>query len=187
MRKLKIVEYYRVCTKTSPLFLYSSYFLFLLLQPRKFKRKRFHKKRNFKIWSYKDLTYGTAGVRLQQSLRLSAKQMYRTKLFLKRAVRKSDRTQRYMWFSAFPHIPLSRKGKGSRMGKGAGKLAAWCIQIKPGTIFVEFIHLRFGRAAYFYKQIAYKSPVRVQLVMHTMGSISIRQTARANTTLLPVN
>lgn len=73
------------------------------------------------------------------------------------------------------------------MGKGAGKLAAWCIQIKPGTIFVEFIHLRFGRAAYFYKQIAYKSPVRVQLVMHTMGSISIRQTARANTTLLPVN
>jgi hypothetical protein len=40
--------------------------------------------------------YGTSGIRIQQALRLSAKQIYRTKLFLKRAIRKSDRTQRYM-------------------------------------------------------------------------------------------
>lgn len=159
----------------------------MLLQPRKFKRKSFHKKRNFKNWSFKDLSYGTAGIRIQQSLRLSAKQIYRTKLFLKRAVRKSDRTQRYMWFAAFPHIPLTRKGKGSRMGKGSGKLSTWCIQLKPGTVLIELLHLRFGRISYFFKQISYKSPVNVQLIIHNMGSVSIRQTARANTTLLPFN
>lgn len=157
----------------------------MLLQPRKFKRKNFQKKRNCNLWSYNTLSYGTSGIRIQQSLRLSAKQIYRAKLFLKRAARKSERTQRFMWFAAFPHIPLTRKGKGSRMGKGAGKLSTWSVQLKPGIVLIELLHLRFGRIAYFFKQVSYKSPVQVQLITCTMGSISVRQTSRANNTLLP--
>lgn len=159
----------------------------MLLQPRKFKRKSLQKRRSFKLWSHHDLTYGTSGIRIQQALRLSAKQIYRTKLFLKRAVRKADRTQRYMWFAAFPHLPLTRKGKGSRMGKGNGKLAAWCVQLKPGIVLLEFKHLRYGRTAYFFQQIMYKSSVDVQLIVHSMGSFSLRHTSKANTVLMPFN
>ena len=159
----------------------------MLLQPRKFKRKSWQKRRNFKTWTYKSLVYGTSGLRVQQSLRMSSKQIYRLKLFLKRAVRKSDRTQRYMWFSAFPHIPLTKKGKGLRMGKGAGKLASWCTQLRPGTVLVEFKHLRYGRITYFLKQIAYKSPVKVQPIISTMGSFTLNCVSRANITLIPFN
>lgn len=158
-----------------------------MLQPRKFKRKSWQKRRNFKIWTPRLLTYGTSGLRIQQTLRMSAKQIYRMKLFLKRAVRKSDRTQRYMWFAAFPHIPLTKKGKGSRMGKGAGKLSSWCVQLRPGIILVEFKHLRFGRISYFFKQIAYKSPIKVQPIITSMGSFSMNCVSRANVKLLPFN
>ena len=158
-----------------------------MLQPRKFKRKSWQKRRNFKLWTPKTLTYGTSGLRIQQSLRMSAKQIYRMKLFLKRAARKSDTTQRYMWFIAFPHIPLTKKGKGSRMGKGAGKLSSWCVQLSPGIVLVEFKHLRYGRILYFLNQIAFKSPIKVQPLITTTGSFSINCVSRANVTLLPFN
>lgn len=167
--------------------IYSQFLMSLLLQPRKFKRKSLQKNRNFKLWSSHTLSYGTSGVRIQQALHLSAKMIYRMKLFLKRAVRKSDRTQRYMWFSAFPHLPLTRKGKGSRMGKGNGKLSTWWVRLKPGIILVEFKHLRYGRIVYFFKQISYKSPINVQLIVCNMGSVTMRHTSRANATLLPFN
>lgn len=159
----------------------------MLLQPRKFKRKSWQKRRNFKSWTSRALVYGTSGLRIQQSMRMSAKQIYRMKLFLKRAIRKSDRTQRYMWFTAFPHIPLTKKGKGLRMGKGAGKLSSWCVQLRPGTVLVEFKHLRYGRIMYFFRQVAFKSPVDVHLLVTSMGSFSLSSVSRANVKLLPFN
>jgi ribosomal protein L16/L10AE len=53
---------------------------------------------------------------------LSAAQIFRFKLFLKKAVKKSDKTRRFAWLLAFPHLPLTKKPNGIRMGKGKGKL-----------------------------------------------------------------
>jgi len=55
---------------------------------------------------------------------MSARQIYRFKTFLKKAVRKPDITRRSVRFNTFPHLPLTKKPKGQRMGKGAGKLNA---------------------------------------------------------------
>ena len=49
--------------------------------------------------------------------------MFRYKLFLKKAARRTDKTLRKVWFYVFPHLPITRKVAGSRMGKGKGKLA----------------------------------------------------------------
>jgi ribosomal protein L16/L10AE len=49
--------------------------------------------------------------------------MFRLKLFLKKAARKTDKTLRRVWVNTFPHIPLTKKVIGSRMGKGKGKLS----------------------------------------------------------------
>lgn len=159
----------------------------MLLQPRKFKYKSLQKNRGSKNWSSHNLAYGTSGIKIQQSLRLSAKRIYRLKLFLKRAARKSERTQRYMWFIAFPHLPLTKKGKGSRMGKGAGKLSAWSIQLRPGTVMIEFKHLRYGRSVYYFKQISHKMPVRVQLLITALGFTTLRNVSRTVSVLLPFN
>ncbi len=70
------------------------------------------------------VVHGDCGLRTIQPLRMSSKQIFRLKVFLKKAVRKPDITKRLVWFNTFPHMPLTKKPKGMRMGKGAGKLNA---------------------------------------------------------------
>lgn len=100
-----------------------SYLYIMLLRPRKFKYKNIYKRRFFRFANKAGLKFGHVGLQLRQPLRLNSKQMFRYKLFLKKASKRSDKTLRYAWFGLFPHIPISRKVEGSRMGKGKGKLA----------------------------------------------------------------
>ena len=131
----------------------------MMLQPRKFKFKTRHKLRSALLSTYPKLKYGTFALVLLRPLRISAKRIFRLKLFLKRSARRSDITKRSFWVSIFPHLPMSRKPKGMRMGKGAGKLSSWFTQIRGGRQLVEFKNLRKGRAAYYSLQVSHKLPV----------------------------
>lgn len=128
----------------------------MLLQPRKFKYKTRQKKRSIKFPTSPSLRYGRCGVILQSPLRITAKRVFRLKLFLKRSSRKADITKRSFWVFVFPHLPLSRKPKGMRMGKGVGKLSTWYTEIGAGNALIEFKNLRIGRAEHFQKQVAHK-------------------------------
>ena len=66
----------------------------MILQPRKFKFKSRQKVRKAHTPSDSNLSYGTAGVVLMRPLRISAKKIFRLKLFLKKSARKSDITRR---------------------------------------------------------------------------------------------
>ncbi len=129
----------------------------MLLQPRKFKYKTIFKMRkNKKIFKKQVLSYGQGGLQLTKPLMLNSKKIFRLKIFIKKAVRKGDKTKRNFIFNAFPYIPLSKKNIGSRMGKGKGKLATWKSIISPGHILIEFKNLRYGRLNYFIRQLKFK-------------------------------
>jgi len=130
-----------------------------MLQPRKFKFKTRQKRRSAVISSKPKLSYGNIALVITRPMRISAKRIYRLKLFLKRSARRSDVTRRAFWVSVFPHLPMSRKPKGMRMGKGVGKLSTWYTQIRGGKHLVEFKNLRPGRAFYYSKQVSSKLPV----------------------------
>lgn len=68
------------------------------------------------------LNYGQIGLKLLFPVKLFSKQMFRFKLFIKKGSKRSDKTRRKTWLSAFPHLPITKKIAGSRMGKGKGKL-----------------------------------------------------------------
>lgn len=93
---------------------------------------------------------------------LTSHHLFRLKLFLKRASRKSDYTKRFVWLHAFPHLPLTRKPTGTRMGKGKGKLESWVTNVYSGIIFAEFKNLRRGRSLYFMKQLTFKLGIRTR-------------------------
>jgi large subunit ribosomal protein L16 len=82
--------------------------------------------------------------------------MLKLRLYLKRANKRSDKTQRLAWVNMFPHLPLTRKPKQSRMGKGKGKLNAWFIFLRAGTVLVELRNLRFGRSLFFLNRLSKK-------------------------------
>ena len=145
----------------------------MLLRPRKFKHKNIFKRRSFRFTKLTQLIFGNIGLLLLQPLRLNSKQVFRYKIFLKKSSRKFDKTLRYLWFNVFPHIPLSRKVEGSRMGKGKGKLAGWSVDIPAGIYLFEVKNLRHGRAMYFCKQVAHKLPVKSRITKKFNSRISL--------------
>lgn len=132
----------------------------MLLQPRNFLYKRKQKNRSFLSFNdtffKKSLNFGGIGLMILKPIHLTANQLFRFKLFLKRSIKKSEHTRRYVWFLAFPHLPLTRKPNGVRMGKGKGKLECWFTNISGGSILLEFKNLRKGRAIFFMKQMSHK-------------------------------
>ena len=66
----------------------------MLLQPRKFKFKTRQKKRSAYRSAETKVMYGSVALILLQPLRISAKRIYRLKLFLKKSSRRSDITRR---------------------------------------------------------------------------------------------
>lgn len=145
----------------------------MILQPRKFKFKSRQKLRRAHQPSHSRLAYGNNGLVLRRPMRISAKRIFRLKLFLKKSSRKSDITRRAFWVSIFPHLPLSRKPKGMRMGKGSGKLANWYTQIRAGKFILEFKNLRLGRAIYYSDQISHKLPVSSTFVSYPTREVKL--------------
>ena len=143
----------------------------MLLQPRNFIYKRKQKSRtlisfnNFN--SNKILNFGGSGLIILKPVHLTSNQLFRFKLFLKRSSKKSDYTRRFFWLSAFPHLPLTKKPNGVRMGKGKGKLECWFTNISGGTVIVEFKNLRKGRALFFMKQMTHKLGVPTKNIFST--------------------
>nr|YP_010049552.1 ribosomal protein L16 [Strombidium cf. sulcatum]QPL15957.1 ribosomal protein L16 [Strombidium cf. sulcatum] len=143
----------------------------MILRPRKFNFKSRHKKRdNVRIKSSSiKLVYGQYGLLLLQPTQLYSKQLFRFKLFLKKGAKRVDKTRRGVWFNAFPHLPLTKKVAGSRMGKGKGKLSGWVAHIKPKTNLFEFRNLRWGRAKYFSRQISLKLRAKTKFHYNPTG------------------
>ena len=104
------------------------------------------------------------GVLTLQPLRLNSKHIFRQKLLLKRGSRKYDITKRKVWFNIFPHVPLSRKVAGSRMGKGTGKLSGWITEIPAGVFLFEYKNLRSGRSSYYCNQVVARLPIKTRLI-----------------------
>lgn len=127
----------------------------MLLRPRKFKHKNIFKRRSAILPSplVKGLSFGTQGLVISSNVTLTAQKMFRINLLLKKSARRSDKTFRKLWFNAFPHLPLTKKVVGARMGKGKGKLHSWFTIIKSGSFIFEVKNLRLGRFFYFSKQI----------------------------------
>jgi hypothetical protein len=71
----------------------------MLLQPRNFNYKRKQKNRSLLSFnsSYlkKKLNFGDSGLMILKPVHLTASQLFRFKLFLKRAIKKSDKTRRF--------------------------------------------------------------------------------------------
>lgn len=110
------------------------------------------------------LIFGTIGFKLFTPITLSSKQLVKFVLYFKRAARKSEKTRRFYWIKAFPHLPLTKKPKGVRMGKGKGKRFLWYTTIKPNFIIFELSNIRYGRLVYYSNHIKIIFPKPLSLI-----------------------
>jgi ribosomal protein L16/L10AE len=69
----------------------------MLLQPRNFNSKKKQKDRTFRHFNQNfSLNFGTVGLLTLKPFQLTAEQIFRLKLVLKRSVKKSDKTRRFI-------------------------------------------------------------------------------------------
>ena len=148
----------------------------MVLQPRKFRYKLRQKQRalNYNFRSKHQLSFGQVGLTLTKPLRINSKKMFRLGLFLKKSARRGDKTLRKTWVNTFPHIPMTKKVIGSRMGKGKGKLSIWYNQLTAGIIFIEMKNLRLGRACYYLRQARNKLKGSAKVIYRYGGKHLIR-------------
>ena len=111
-----------------------------------------------------NLCFGHSGLVITKPFFINSKKMFRLKIFLKKSSRKTDKTSRRVWVNTFPHIPLTKKVIGSRMGKGKGKLSIWYNKLSIGVIFIELKNLRKGRSTYFLKQAQNKLKSKSKII-----------------------
>ena len=64
-------------------------------------------------------------------------------------------------------MPLTKKVKGMRMGKGVGKLNSWQCLIRGGACLLEFKNLRLGRSVHFFKKLKVKIPTPSQIILRS--------------------
>lgn len=136
----------------------------MVLRPRKFIYKSKFKRRLFKFSINSPLSYGHIGLKVLQPLQFNSKQLFRLKILVKKSAKKSDKTRKHVWLNTFPHLPLTRKVAGSRMGKGKGKLSGWVSRTPSGINLVEFYNLRHGKALYYCKQVKHRLPVKSRVI-----------------------
>jgi large subunit ribosomal protein L16 len=123
------------------------------------------------------LLFGNIGFKSLSPLTLTSKQLVKFTLALKRSARKSEKTRRFYWIKAFPHLPLTKKPKGVRMGKGKGKRFLWYTTVQSNFFIFELSNIRYGRMLYHSKHVKIVFPkplILVQSNTHVFNKLTIQ-------------
>lgn len=79
------------------------------------------------------IVFGTFALKSLDAGRLRSNQIEAARRCITRTMKRSGK----MWIRVFPHIPVTSKALGVRMGGGKGSVDYWMCQVKPGLILFE--------------------------------------------------
>lgn len=79
------------------------------------------------------IVFGTFALKSLNAGRLRSNQIEAARRCITRTMKRSGK----MWIRVFPHIPVTSKALGVRMGGGKGSVDYWMCQVKPGLILFE--------------------------------------------------
>lgn len=102
------------------------------------------------------------GIYALDAKKIKAAQLEAGRLALVRAIGQRGSAVRRI---AFPHIPVTKKPLGSRMGKGKGAVEYFVSYVKPGKMLYEFDATSNQEQAR--RAVQFKLPIRVGLVEKT--------------------
>ena len=90
---------------------------------------------------------------------MTAAQIEAARLTLVRTIGRKGSTIR---INVFPHIPVTKKSIGTRMGKGKGNVDHFVAFVKAGKMLFEYDCSNYAKQAY--KAVSYKLPVKTGYV-----------------------
>lgn len=118
-------------------------------------------------------TFGKYGIYATESLRVKASQLESARMSILKVV---GRKGLKMWLKTFPHIPVTKKPLGVRMGSGKGAVNHFVANVRAGKIIFEFNCPKENTARMAFTQASHKLPLKVKLVIKEETSNSSSST-----------
>ena len=134
----------------------------MLFIPKNSKFKKQQKRNNFnKIISNKNITHKSSIYLKALSFgRVNSKQLSSIKQIINKNIKKFGK----VIFHVFSHIPISKKPKEIRMGKGKGNIDHFISKIKIGQIICEIKTYSSIKAIKALKLASFRFPLKTQIL-----------------------
>ena len=113
-----------------------------------------HAKGNTKV------TQGQYGLMAKEGAWITANQIEAARVAMTRYMKRGGK----VWINIFPHMPLTKKSIGTRMGKGKGAVEAGVAVVKEGKILFEIAGVDEATAREALRLASHKLPIRTKFV-----------------------
>ena len=108
----------------------------------------------------KTLDKGEYGLMAKEGAWITANQIEAARVAMTRYMKRG----RKVFINIFPHMPLTKKSIGTRMGKGKGAVEAWVAVVKEGKILFEVSGVDEATAREALRLASHKLPIRTKFV-----------------------
>ena len=106
------------------------------------------------------IVFGSFALKSLDAGRLRSNQIEAARRCITRTMRRTGK----MWIRIFPHIPVTSKALGVRMGGGKGSVDYWMCQVRPGLVLFEVDGVTDDVAVEALKKASTKLPFRTKIV-----------------------
>jgi large subunit ribosomal protein L16 len=133
-----------------------------MLLPNKLKHRRQFKGRMKGVaTSLNTIAFGSYALQSKDMDRVTSRQIESARQAMTRHIKRGGK----IWIRIFPHIPVSRKAMGTKMGGGKGSPEFFVARVYPGTILFEMDGVPEDVAREALRLAAHKLPVKTKFLV----------------------
>ena len=107
-----------------------------------------------------DLSFGEFGLKAMECAWMSSKQIEAGRRAITHSLKRGGR----VWIRIFPHMPVTARPAGQRMGSGKGDIDRYVAVITPGRIIYEVAGITKELAKDAFSKAGAKMPFKTRLV-----------------------
>lgn len=107
------------------------------------------------------IAFGEYALQAQSHDRITSRQIESARQAMTRYIKRGGK----IWIRIFPHISVSKKALGTKMGSGKGNPEFYVAKVKPGTILFEMQGVSEEVAREAMRLAAHKLPVKTRFLM----------------------
>ena len=132
-----------------------------MMLPNKLKHRRQFKGRMKGVATVcNDIAHGSYALQSMEIERVTSRQIESARQAMTRHVKRGGK----IWIRIFPHIPVSRKAMGTKMGGGKGSPEFFVARVYPGTVLFEMDGVTEEVAREAMRLAAHKLPVKTKFI-----------------------
>ena len=132
-----------------------------MLLPKKTKFRRVRKGKNDGAASRGNyVAFGDFGLQSTMNSDITSRQIEAARQAMTRHIKRGGK----IWIRIFPHIPVTRKPLGVKMGGGKGAPEFFVAKVKPGTVMFEMKGVEESVAREAMRLAANKLPVKCKII-----------------------